>query len=184
MKQKEDVMQSLLKLNHWQIFILIYGIPLLTLCIPFKTLASPSFKIVSVGVYIYYMVMMFSWPLSIGIQLSKQLPQELSLSKRNFLLHFVYICFCACIISISNWLHHEWMTQYIILYAFFLCYFLFAAFIVVRFASKVFASVELGREAKVSEYAGYMFAIWFSFMGVWFVQPKIRRLMNPIPGMA
>lgn len=171
-------MKSLLKLNHWQVFLLIYGIPLMTLLVPSQTLVSPPFKIVIAVVYVYYLLMIFSWPLLIGLEFYKKVPPSITLSKRNVILHFVCICILAIPLSVTNWLHPEWIRQYTVIYAIIMCYFLVAAFIVVRFASKVFASVELGREAKMSEYAGYIFALWFSFMGVWFVQPKIRTLMN------
>jgi hypothetical protein len=174
-------MKTLLKLNHWQVFLLIYGIPLLILFVPFKTLASPSFKIVLAVVYIYFMLMVFSWPFLIGMELVKRLPPSVSVSKKNFLFHFICICIFIFAISITNWLHPEWIIQYTILYVVLICYYFIAAFIVVRFASKVFTSVELSREAKASDYAGYIFAIWFSFMGVWIVQPKIRKIINQTP---
>jgi hypothetical protein len=176
-------MKKLLKLNHWQIFLLIYGIPLLmlTLFVLFKVHVSPTIKNISMVVYIYYMLVVFSWPLAIGLEFVKRLPFNVSLSKRNFILHFVIMCIVAFILAISQWIYTEWLTTYVVIFIVLMCYYLVSVFIVVRFASKVFASFELGREAKASEYVGYLFAFWFVFMGVWFVQPKIRKLINQTP---
>jgi hypothetical protein len=171
-------LKTLLKLNHWQVFLLIYGIPILTLFVPFRTLVNPSFKVVLAVVYIYFMLAVFSWPLAIGMEFFKRLPSSVSISKRNFIFHFVCICIFIFIIAISNWIYPEWIKTYSAIFIVLICYYFISALIVVRFASKVFASVELGRVAKVSEYVGYIFAIWFSFMGIWIVQPKIKNIIN------
>ncbi|MFD2245959.1 hypothetical protein [Pontibacter ruber] len=49
-------------------------------------------------------------------------------------------------------------------------------FMGMRFAAKTMKSVELGREAKFSDYAGEFFLMWFSIIGYWVLQPRLNRL--------
>jgi hypothetical protein len=49
-------------------------------------------------------------------------------------------------------------------------------FLGLRFAAKTMKSVELGRMAKFGDYAGEFFLIWFSPIGVWFLQPRLNKL--------
>jgi hypothetical protein len=46
------------------------------------------------------------------------------------------------------------------------------------FAAKVLKSVELEREAMISEYLGDFFLICFFPIGIWILQPRIHKLIN------
>ncbi len=46
------------------------------------------------------------------------------------------------------------------------------------FAAKNLKSVELEREAKISEYLGDFFLVWFFPIGIWILQPRIHKLIN------
>ena len=47
---------------------------------------------------------------------------------------------------------------------------------IVLFAAKTLKSIELGRLAKIDEYAGEAFLIWMVPLGVWFIQPRLNKL--------
>jgi hypothetical protein len=51
-------------------------------------------------------------------------------------------------------------------------------FLALRFAAKVMKSVEIDRLAKFSDYAGEFFLIWFMPVGVWFLQPRLNRMVK------
>jgi hypothetical protein len=51
-------------------------------------------------------------------------------------------------------------------------------FLGLRFAAKTMKSVEIGRLARFSDYAGEFFLIWFSPIGVWFLQPRLNKIVQ------
>ncbi|MBS1933543.1 MAG: hypothetical protein JST96_06060 [Bacteroidetes bacterium] len=53
---------------------------------------------------------------------------------------------------------------------------MFCIFHSIYFVSKTIKTVELQRETTFSDFAGEFFLIWFYFIGIWFVQPKINKL--------
>lgn len=171
-------MKTLLRFNHWQVFLLIYGIPGLSWFIPFSMPANPLHRIVALVAYIYLMVWVYGYAFAIGKELERKLPASYSPARWILVSHYVYICIAVIPIGVITWLRMDWARDFISLFVPVMIYFLISAFVVVRYAAKVFASVELGREAKPLEYAGYLFAIWFSFAGIWIVQPKIRSIVH------
>ena len=54
---------------------------------------------------------------------------------------------------------------------------IFCIFYCIYFVSKVFKTVELHREVTFSDFAGEFFMIWFFFIGIWIIQPKINKMM-------
>ena len=52
------------------------------------------------------------------------------------------------------------------------------SFYAMIFAAKNLKSVELEREAKISEYLGDFFLVWFFPIGIWILQPRIHKLIN------
>jgi hypothetical protein len=48
----------------------------------------------------------------------------------------------------------------------------------VLFAAKTLKTIELGRLAKINEYAVEAFLIWMVPLGVWFIQPRLNELAD------
>ncbi|MEZ5105254.1 MAG: hypothetical protein R2757_21440 [Draconibacterium sp.] len=46
------------------------------------------------------------------------------------------------------------------------------------FAAKTLKSAELNERAKVSEYLGDFFLIWFYPIGIWVLQPRIHKIIE------
>jgi hypothetical protein len=46
------------------------------------------------------------------------------------------------------------------------------------FAAKTLKSAELNKEAKISDYLGDFFLIWFYPIGIWILQPRIHKLIK------
>ena len=53
---------------------------------------------------------------------------------------------------------------------------MFFVFYSFYFIAKVFKTVELQREVSFPDFAAEFFLIWFSFIGVWILQPKINKM--------
>jgi len=171
-------MKAILKLNHWQIFLLIYGIPLLALLLPSSRTTTFPFNALCAIAYIYVMIAQISYPIIIGKALHKRLPSTITLS--NKLIPLFFSCFCVLIVimSISTWIEPQLLRDYPPVFMLMILLSLIFIFFVARFAAKVIASTELKRAAKPIEYLGYLIGLWLIFMGVWFVQPKIRNLIT------
>jgi hypothetical protein len=55
---------------------------------------------------------------------------------------------------------------------------LFAIFYCINFAAKVIAMFERNQSVGFADYAGNFFLMWFFPIGVWFIQPKIQKLLK------
>ena len=55
---------------------------------------------------------------------------------------------------------------------------MFSTLYAMIFASKNLKSVELEREAKISNYLGDFFLVWFFPIGIWILQPRIHKLIK------
>ena len=50
------------------------------------------------------------------------------------------------------------------------------------FVARTIKTAELNRVVKFSDYAGEFFLMWFYFIGIWIIQPKVNGLLEYIPG--
>lgn len=48
----------------------------------------------------------------------------------------------------------------------------------IHFTAKVIKSVEIQRKASFKEFIEEFFLLWFHFVGVWIVQPKVQKLLD------
>lgn len=55
---------------------------------------------------------------------------------------------------------------------------MFSTLYTMMFAAKTLKSVELDRRAKVSDFLGDFFLVWFFPIGIWILQPRIHKLVK------
>jgi len=55
---------------------------------------------------------------------------------------------------------------------------MFSTLYAMIFAAKRLKSAELDREAKISDYLGDFFLVWFFPIGIWILQPRIHKLIE------
>ena len=55
---------------------------------------------------------------------------------------------------------------------------MFGMFYSLYFVAKTFKTVELQKEVNFSEFAGEFFMLWFYFIGIWIIQPKINKMVS------
>jgi hypothetical protein len=175
-------MKFLLKLQHWQLFLVMWGMLPVVLCfLMFAHVVPP------LGLILYQSVLMFSlfaisaWLWTIATELHKKLPADVKLSvwqfKIFFLIPFVY--FPGLLIWLSSGLSKVAgvVLTFPIITVLHLCS-LFCILLVLRFAAKIMKSVEIGRMATFSDYAGELLLICFLPLGVWALQPRLNRLIG------
>jgi len=156
-------MKSILRLRHWQIFpILLAGLFLSNFTIDDNQTLTTILSITGATIC-------FLWPLLIGIGLYKFLPEEINLNYNLFIINSFI-----------------WITAYIvfaIIYDmtlnFLPGFYLFYAFIhYLTFPARTLKSIEKGEKAVLGEYIGDLLLIIFLPVGIWFLQPRINKVIE------
>lgn len=175
-------MRILLRLKHWQLFLLTWGLPIL---MNFFTFSNPGLIIKLFPVMmIVFAIGIFGWVWAISTELQTKLPTDVKLNvgqfKILFLIPIVYILGLTIRMSYNFYGGQSGQGDdiggVIGLIIFLHLLSMVCIFLGLRFAAKTMKSVELGRMAKFGDYAGEFFLIWFSPIGVWVLQPRLNKL--------
>lgn len=196
-------MDIFLKAKHWQLFTLMFGIPVLfqviMMLIQFSNISSGAkinpaemFKVFEFFpiIMILYMGVFFGWFWSIAIGLQKKVPENITMKTKKFKVFFfipvVYLIFiCLFIVGIFSNISQIGLVGSqgfigliagIILPLHLLS--IFGMFYSMYFVAKTFKTVELQKEVRFGEFAGEFFMIWFYFIGIWILQPKINKIVE------
>ncbi|MEL7122386.1 MAG: hypothetical protein AAFO07_23275 [Bacteroidota bacterium] len=182
-----------LNAKHWQIFILIFGIPflaqMLSLSAVTYTIAINENTDKAIGLFSFFpflivlsIVFYFAWFFSIGVGLQKSIPSHINLNVKRFkifllfpaiymflLMLFMYYMFTNMTVTAMN----TFALVFIIPMHLFA---IFCMFYCMYFVAKTYKTAELQREVSFGDFVGEFFLIWFYPIGVWFLQPKINEL--------
>ena len=196
------MIQKFLKARHWQLFILMFGIPILFQIIVMGSIfsnlnaeTSPEpVQILSLLKFypllmVLYMGVFFGWFWSIAIGLQSKVPEHIVMKTKKFKVFFfiplVYILVILIfvtalftgVISIgtasSNGFKGLIMGGIVLLHLFSM----FGIFYSMYFVAKTIKTVELQKEVSFGEFAGEFFMLWFYFVGIWIIQPKINKMV-------
>jgi hypothetical protein len=182
-------MRWLLKIKHWQLFILLVGIPIIL-----QFVVAGMFINIGFSPYVYsiipisiilVMMLYFSWLYAIGTGLQSMLPASVKMNSLPFkfllLIPALYIiCISIGIFMLFNsaakWFPPNPLIFLLIIpiHLFFMC----CMFFCFHFNAKSLKSVELQRPVKFDDFAGEFFLLWFFPVGIWIIQPKINKLFN------
>lgn len=168
-------MRFILRLKHWQLFLLTIGLPILANIFGVSGQGQTGTIDIIIGSVTVSGV--FGWIWSIANELHKKLPDG-----ERFKLWIFRISFFVAL-TILIWVF--WTTEKntmtdnelpIIL----LCVpiYLGLMIFVVLFAAKTLKTVELGRPTNINEYGAEAFLIWMIPIGVWFIQPRLNELTD------
>jgi hypothetical protein len=181
-----STMKPLLKLKHWQLFLLTWGIPI---AMNIYSFIDPTirFHLIPVMMMIFGLTV-FGWIWAIATVLHKKLPATVHLNINVFrtmfsipVIYILLIVFWINYASLSgpgpdqgNGFGLEVLPLVIGIHLLSIVCILLG----LRFAAKTLKSVELGRLAKFSDYAGEFLLIWFSPIGIWILQPRLNKLIH------
>jgi glucan phosphoethanolaminetransferase (alkaline phosphatase superfamily) len=178
-------MTFLLKLKHWQLFALTWGPALLM-----DGLALIDFRLllyafpVAMGLFVLGTV---GWLWAIVTTLVPLLPAGTPLRLKRFkaslLLPLAYLLVLGLLLGLkvaTGWTAAPDGAGAAAAALLIPVHLLSMAgiFYALRGAAKVLKSVELGREAHLSEYLAELFLLWFSLVGVWVLQPRLNALVR------
>lgn len=195
-------MKFFLKSKHWQLFIVVVGIPLMLQIVAAGIMisrmfsfalsgtqpdASAMFELMSTVISVIMalcLIIYFLWFYTLGINLHRKLPPSVKMNLNLFLFFISYpvvyiIAFCFFIsrsIQFTNGLPPFAFPTSILLIIPLHLVAMFCMFYCIYFVSKALKSAELQRDAVVGDYIIDFICFWFYFVGIWFLQPRINKL--------
>lgn len=199
-------MKKLLQLKHWQLFILLAGIPiiaqfsfmgyifswLLTENIPMPAdepmVIFDFFSVFMKGMCVITTITMllhFSWQYTLGTNLYKRLPEgtsmNLPLFKAFMIFPLLYVpCFMFYMASmVEGFKTLTFPNPFVIMLMIPLHLFsIFCMFYCIYFNAKSLKAVEKQKPVKGDEYIAEFFLLCFFVVGVWILQPRINKLFT------
>ncbi|MTI29322.1 hypothetical protein [Xanthovirga aplysinae] len=166
-------MENFLKAKHWQIFILlILGLFISNFKIENDPLLTQVLKIIGMTTY-------FAYPLIIGHLLQDYLPRKVELRHTLFIINsFIWLTTYIVIMIISD---GQGMT-FTGLAAIPMFYTFYAFLNFLAFPAKTIKSIELKKNTGIGDYIGDFFLIVFLPIGIWFLQPRINKIVEAQKG--
>jgi hypothetical protein len=162
-------MKFLLTAKHWQIFLaLIVVLILAEIKLEDNPTLTMAFNITGTLLY-------FIWPLLVGHELQNYLPNKVELNYTFFMINGFLIILgivSAAIITGGGTWHFEGLAALPVFYL------LFAWFYVFSFPGRTMRSIENKREAGLSESIGDFFLTFFLPIGIWFLQPRLNKIIG------
>ena len=182
-------MEKSLHLKHWQIFVLMIGIPFVLEIVGMATVfVTTKFD---VFLYIISLVIIlsggifFGWFWILGTSLHAKLPETVKMNLNTFkiflLIPAIYIGLFSIIGILYNGADPEGAKGVFELLPVILplhFFSIFCIFYCLYFISKELKAVEWQRPVTFGDYAGEFFLIWFFPIGVWFIQPKVNKMFG------
>lgn len=180
-----------LKAKHWQLFILMVGLPFLFQIITIIYVIvtdNPLFALSTFPIFmLLYVFIFFGWFWSIGYGLHKFLPENHNLNLKKFIIFFfsplVYITllmFSMMYFGVFNEFPppDDMIGISLAVIAPLHLFAMYCMFYMLYFCAKTIKTIELNREVEFADYAGEFFLIWFYIIGIWILQPKINRIYS------
>ena len=140
-----------------------------------------SFKWFGV-ITLVWMLVLIGWLYAVGSAANNRLPEKLKKStviyKSGFALAIFYGVLMAFVIFPNMELSPSapptpplWFIPLHIAS-------MFGMFYGLWFTAKQFVTLQRNEDVKFIDYSGPFFLFWFSFIGVWFLQPRINEIFN------
>lgn len=164
-------MKFFLKIKHWQLFILLFGVPMIVYFVVFASvffmrepdLFESIFQLIML-VMLFFMTIFFSWFYSLGTNLHKMLPDTVSMNLTRFKFFlFVPVAYLVFIVAFmytvfNNFNENQSPHPGIMLLIVPLHLFsMFCIFYCLYFNAKVLKSVQLQRKVTFGDFVGEIF---------------------------
>lgn len=195
------MIKKFLKAKHWQLFILVFGLPMLfytvmmaSIFISISNGSNPTSLLFSMGLFPIVMLLFistqFGWLWSVAIGLQPKVPENVTMKVKKFKLFFfvplIYIVLISIFMGIfANQIMQNGNPPNIALVASFMViiiplhlFSMLCIFYSLYFVAKTYKTVELQREVSFSDFVGEFFMIWFYPVGIWIIQPKINKMIE------
>ena len=163
-------MKFLLRLKSWQLFLLFV--------LPYFLTSVP---VVGIVFLLIWTVSYVGWIYAIGTTMYDLLPLE---KNKLWINHFKYCCILYGVAIIAIFMlsgllgSTDFMNKYPIDLFIVLPVSIYIAFSIYMFAARMLESMIEGRIVYRSDALRAFFYIWMFPLGVWYIQPAIRRVLD------
>jgi hypothetical protein len=178
-------MKILLKIKHWQLFLILFGLPFGFQIIFISSMIGGhsdflfNYFIFFPFLMVLYIAIFFGWFWSIAVGLQYKVPADVKMKVGRFKIFFftplIYILFIVGFMFIGFGTGHQPHPGIFALIVPLHLFSMFCMFHNLYFVSKTIKTIELQREVIFSDFAGEFFLIWFFPIGIWFIQPKLNK---------
>ena len=123
----------------------------------------------------------WAWFWATGIILQNKLPSELKQNTTLFKIFFFYpIIYTPLLLTyfMTTIVYHESVIGRFLIIIPFQLFSIFSMFYCMYFIAKTIKTVELQRYVYFSDYIAEIIMIWFFPIGIWFLQPKINKMIT------
>lgn len=199
------MIDKFLKAKHWQLFLLIFGIPMIFQFVImgnfFANLGSvngpePSIifnymRLLPI-IIILFILFFFGWFWSIVTGLQKIIPDEAKMKLIRFKIFFfiplIYILFFSFFIGFimnefsdltnAPQLNPGFIFGFIAVILPLHLFSMFCMFHSLYFVAKALKTAELKKEVGFPDFVLEFFLLWFYPVGIWIIQPRINKIME------
>lgn len=187
-------MSWFLRAKHWQIFLLIFAVPvvleIIGMALVFATRDPAPVFVVFALMMAVVVTVQFGWFYNVGVALGKKLPENAGMNLRRFrsfaLVPAFYLGALMLGMIIFGWYVFETheppspaLAALLVIIIPLHFFSIFCIFYSIWFIAKSLKMVERWNRVELGDYIGDFFLIWFLFIGIWFIQPRINRLFDP-----
>ena len=159
-------MLKLLKINTTLLFFILF--------IPW-ILTSIDYELSQIINIVAYTIILI-WFLGLDAELMKKIPLKIRPSNTMFLINSIFIYLGICVLVIFVEPGKNFTASGLIALPFF--YFFYAIFSVYTHLSKLLTYAEEEKEIPLNKRFGDMVLFFFFFIGVWWLQPRIRKVLE------
>ena len=188
-----------LKAKHWQIFFLLFGVPLIFQFYIFFTMSSGLDDNSNLNtenmmnffgwfplIMMLFTALIFSWFWSIAIGLKEIFPEGIKMKTTKFKIFFffplMYIQYLMTYLAglfnglkadgfeLGNWFDAIIFPLHL--------FSIFCIFYIIYYVAKTIKTAELKRSVRFGDFAVEFFLLWFYFIGIWVIQPKVNKLIE------
>ena len=132
---------------------------------------------------LFFLLLFFGWFWSMAIGLQKNIPQGIKMKvkkfKTFFCIPFAYVIFLILYLNglfsgmgygflSSDWIFAIILPLHVVS--------MFGIFYALYFTAKTIKTAELQREVGFGDFIGEFIMLWFYFVGIWIIQPKVNKL--------
>ena len=184
-------MQAFLHLKAWQLFLLLFGVPVvLQVGVMSALFIGQSVSWAGVGIlFVAFLtlVLLLAWFYALGIHLHRRLPATAPMSLTRFRIAAVLPVAYVCLLLAYGWNAFRGGGPdgvnggLIALFVLFHLSSMAGLFYCLYFTAKALKTVEKNAPVHVSEYVGEFFLLWFYPVGIWMLQPRVNHLFAANP---
>jgi len=163
------MMKNLVKANPWVVFLMV------TIGGGLVKFSVSDYPTTTAVIRIFGMAMCLAYPLSLQQVMQEYVPIKVPMKENFYLLNgFVWFAAYSTVMVLSG---GEGMvfTGWGLLLG---LYVIFAYLYFLTYPAKVLWCAQRRREARIGEYYGDALALLFLPVGIWFLQPKVKRILQ------